>query len=97
MGLDGNFGFQDQKMALQWVRDNIEHFGGNKDGIVLFGQSAGALDCCLHLVDGTQPWLGGSLSLSLLFCVGVYVRQRIWRGYGRLPEPHGSLARKIAC
>lgn len=37
-----NFGFQDQSLALHWVRDNIGAFGGNPERIVICGQSAGA-------------------------------------------------------
>jgi carboxylesterase type B len=38
----GNYGFSDQINALDWVRNNIEDFGGDPDRITIFGQSAGA-------------------------------------------------------
>ncbi len=37
-----NFGMQDQSMALHWVAENIESFGGDPSRIVICGQSAGA-------------------------------------------------------
>ena len=42
-GMDGNFGFLDQKLALQWIHDNIEYFGGNNSKVTIFGQSAGCV------------------------------------------------------
>lgn len=47
-----NFGLLDQVEALRWVNSNIENFGGNKDKITIFGQSAGAMSvgylCCIE-------------------------------------------------
>lgn len=38
-----NLGFQDQRLFLQWVQDNIHAFGGDQDNVTLMGLSAGAI------------------------------------------------------
>jgi len=46
--IKGNFGMKDQVIALTWIKDNIEAFGGNPASVTIFGESSGASSAGLH-------------------------------------------------
>ncbi|KAI4462724.1 carboxylesterase [Holotrichia oblita] len=40
LGVPGNAAMKDQNLAIKWVHDNIEYFGGDSNNIMVFGDSA---------------------------------------------------------
>ncbi|EKD19761.1 uncharacterized protein L3040_001893 [Drepanopeziza brunnea f. sp. 'multigermtubi'] len=53
-----NLGLHDQVFLLNWVQDNIEAFGGDKNDVTIFGLSAGAHSIGHHILnfrEGVAP------------------------------------------
>lgn len=50
-GIGGNFGLQDQRLAMQWVRDNAVAFGCDGSRLTIGGESAGAQSVTAHLAS----------------------------------------------
>lgn len=64
-GLPQNVGLLDQRMAVEWVRDNIAAFGGDPGRITIFGHSAGgvAVDYYTY-VWREDPIISGVISMA---------------------------------
>ncbi len=76
-----NAGLHDLIVALEWVKRNIEAFGGDSDRIVVSGESAGA-DNALHLA--LAPAMAGKLA-------GVIHQSAGWSVTSTL-KPEGGFA-----
>lgn len=63
--LEQNVGLLDQRMAIEWVRDNIAGFGGDPSRIIIFGQSAGGASVDFYNYAWTDdPIIAGSIEMS---------------------------------
>ncbi len=77
MGVAGNYAILDQVAALEWVQKNIAAFGGNPDQVLLFGESAGALNTCtLTMSPLATGLIHGAISESGM-CRGVMMAQAL--------------------
>lgn len=64
----GNNGQMDQLMALKWVKENIENFGGDPNNITIYGESAGSFGIAgLSQLPEAQPYFNKFILMS-----GVY-------------------------
>jgi len=72
-GVEANNGQRDQIAALEWVRDNIESFGGDPENVTIFGESAGGMAVTALLA---MPAARG------LFCRAISQSGSTHPGYG---------------
>ena len=88
----GLFGIHDQTMALKWIQKNIEAFGGDKDRVMIYGESAGATSMSLHLVMEESAGLFHAVAIDS----GAF-NQWTYRSWGEAQDDYNNISKAIGC
>ncbi len=98
-GASGNFGMLDIALALDWVKENAEAFGGDPGNITVSGFSAGGRDVMAMLIS---PYFAGKFQKAVVYSGGMTTcdvasaQTRIARAVAPLAVEDGKAADEAA-
>lgn len=89
----GNVGILDQNMALQWVQENIEAFGGDPSLVTLLGVSSGSVSANIHILSSLSK---GLFKRAIMVSGSVYM-PKIFDSAYESGRKANSVARDLGC
>uniref|UniRef100_A0A1I8MDF5 Carboxylesterase type B domain-containing protein n=1 Tax=Musca domestica TaxID=7370 RepID=A0A1I8MDF5_MUSDO len=98
--LNGNYGLQDQRLALEWIRDNVQSLGGNVNQITLLGHGTTGASCVvLHYVLGYQSSIGSPTTplFNQMILMSSGNIQKHFGSVSTVQEASKALIQKLGC
>eukprot|EP01006_Ploeotia_vitrea_P039460 TRINITY_DN66350_c7_g4_i1.p1 TRINITY_DN66350_c7_g4~~TRINITY_DN66350_c7_g4_i1.p1 ORF type:complete len:556 (+),score=323.48 TRINITY_DN66350_c7_g4_i1:34-1668(+) len=97
-GTSGNYGILDQQRAMQWIKNNIAAFGGDPNDVLIFGESAGGMSTCLHMVaPGSADLFDRAIVESGPCLQGTHGPSRDGYNKTRVAQMGAVVASKVNC
>lgn len=102
----GDYGLEDQQLALRWVQQNIAAFGGDPGNVTIMGDSAGAASVCAQVASPTARGLFERGIPESGFYNAAIGPQQVWEAAdckSQIPTPRqaeqagATFARKVGC
>lgn len=92
----GNFGIQDQRLAMEWVSKHIAAFGGDANDVTIFGESAGGNSVLNHLAQPASfKFYKNAIVESGAYNVGAITMEAATKDYASLLK--ATRCSSIAC
>ena len=80
-------GLWDQQLALQWIKENISHFGGDSNNVTLCGYGSGSICASYHLFSSQSA----GLFHRIILMSGTLASPAFWTTYNSI-----NVAKKFA-
>lgn len=87
----GNNGFQDQRLAMLWIWDNVREFGGNPEKITVFAEREAAVSLGYHVL---QPDSRGLFTRAVMHSGTPIGREYFERDYSAVTS---AVANAVGC
>lgn len=94
----GNLGLLDQRLAFEWIEENIEKFGGNNKKITLLGHgTSGAPNAMIHLTNPKSASLFSNIILMSGTIFSTYSYQDKSENLSINNGLMSTIVKKLAC
>ncbi|XP_037042029.1 acetylcholinesterase isoform X2 [Bradysia coprophila] len=91
----GNIGLYDQNLALKWIQENIQKFGGDPKQVTLLGHgTSGAANAAIHLVS---PKAANYFSKLVLMSGTIFSSYSFQTRPRNVESPSTVIVRNLAC